>query len=181
MSKSNKKARQALERIYGKGCFIERAGIRYISPEEEAVMKKTITGFKKLDRTITYHHLRPKSAGGKATVDNGANIARYNHDWLEQLPPDRKAEVNNKLRQFKISVFSFAVTKEGMEIGSFGEVRVPRQSEEEEYLIIPAYDTSIEQYEELQKEKRQKFNRSKVKREWKKQLNEELEWEDYEL
>lgn len=55
---SNKKARQELERIYGKGCMMEKAGIR------------KITGVKKQDRQITYHHLRPKRLGGQATVEN---------------------------------------------------------------------------------------------------------------
>ena len=55
---SNKKARQKLERIYGKGCMMEKAGIR------------KITGVKKQDRQITYHHLRPKHLGGQATVEN---------------------------------------------------------------------------------------------------------------
>lgn len=55
---SNKKARQALEKLYGKGCMMERAGIRKIA------------GVKKQDRQITYHHLRPKRLGGQATVEN---------------------------------------------------------------------------------------------------------------
>ena len=36
-----------LEARYGKGCFMERAGIRKISKEEEQKMLRTIKGFKK--------------------------------------------------------------------------------------------------------------------------------------
>ena len=53
MSKKNSKARKALKRIYGDGCFVERAGIR------------KITGYKKDAHMITYHHLRHQSEGGK--------------------------------------------------------------------------------------------------------------------
>ena len=53
MSKKNSKARKALKRIYGDGCFIERMGIR------------TITGYRKIDRMITFHHLKKKSKGGQ--------------------------------------------------------------------------------------------------------------------
>ena len=61
---SNKKAKQELERIYGKGCMIERAGIRKIN------------GVKKQDRQITYHHLRPKHLGGQATVENRGELSK---------------------------------------------------------------------------------------------------------
>lgn len=61
---SNKKARQALEKIYGKGCMMEKAGIR------------KITGVKKQNRQITYHHLRPKHLGGQATVENRGEFGK---------------------------------------------------------------------------------------------------------
>ena len=75
MSNENKSARKSLEELYGKGCFIERAGIRFISREEEKCMKKKLRLRKRLDRTITYHHIKPKSKGGRATIENGANLA----------------------------------------------------------------------------------------------------------
>nr|DAS67811.1 MAG TPA: hypothetical protein [Caudoviricetes sp.] len=92
---SNKKARQALERIYGKGCMMEKAGIRKIK------------GIKKQDRQITYHHLRPKRLGGQATVENGANLAKYNHEWLESLSVQQRERINNQLRAYKASVAEF--------------------------------------------------------------------------
>ena len=58
---TNREARKEVERLYGKGCFMERAGIRVIDPLEEQLYKKRIKGFKKLDRNVTFHHLRYKS------------------------------------------------------------------------------------------------------------------------
>lgn len=92
---SNKKARQELERIYGKGCMMEKAGIRKIK------------GIKKQDRQITYHHLRPKRLGGQATVENGANLAKYNHEWLEKLSVQQREKINEKLRAYKASIVEF--------------------------------------------------------------------------
>lgn len=168
-SKGNKKAREALRQIYGDGCFIERAGIRKITVDEEVEMKRTLKGFKKLDRTITYHHLRPKCKGGKATVENGANLARYNHDWLEQLPPDKKEQVNNKLRQFKLSICSMSFDERGrMQVDDAAVIEVPEFIGEDDYIVIPAYDTPP----------KQKYNRAKVKREYQRYVDEEME--DYE-
>lgn len=164
-SKGNKKARMALEKIYGKGCFVERAGIRKITEEEEEIMKRNIRGFKKLDRTITYHHLRPRSKGGQATVENGANIARYNHDWLEQLPPNKKEEVNNLLRQFKISFGMMSITEDGVEMTQCGMFEVPEHIKDEDFLIIPVYDN----------EPKKHYNRAKTNQQYRQYIEEELE------
>lgn len=61
----NSTGRKLLEERYGKGCFMERAGIRKITPEQEEKYKK-IFGFKKLDRTISYHHIKERSKGGRS-------------------------------------------------------------------------------------------------------------------
>lgn len=67
MSKGNKKAKQELERIYGKGCFFSRAKLaerlaeKGIEPTyKKFVEHKRYTG-KKISHQITYHHLRHKS------------------------------------------------------------------------------------------------------------------------
>lgn len=166
-SKGNKRAREALERIYGKGCFMERAGIRKITPEEEILMKKTLKGFKKLDRTITYHHIRPRSKGGKATVENGANLARYNHDWLESLPPDQKAEVNNKLRQFKMNFGIMQTSENGIDIIEGRQVGL--SFDFDDCISIPVYDND--------EKTREKYNRAKQKRQTQKEIEESGYWE----
>ena len=97
----NRQGRKILEQIYGEGCFMERAGIRKITPEEEKLFKKTIKGFKKLDRTITYHHIRERHNGGKVTIENGANLAAYNHAWLHQQSPEVRNSINRQLQEFK--------------------------------------------------------------------------------
>ena len=136
---SNKKARQELERIYGKGCMMEKAGIR------------KITGVKKQDRQITYHHLRPKRLGGQATVENGANLAKYNHEWLEKLSVQQREKINNQLRAYKASIIEF--NTDG---------------------VIQAKEISIDMSDCI--EIPLKYNRAKLKRDLRKRLEELDRW-----
>lgn len=64
---SNKSAREELERIYGKHCMIHQ-GIRKLNPPKPS--KGKYKG-KSIALQLTYHHLKPKHLGGKATVENG--------------------------------------------------------------------------------------------------------------
>ena len=66
-SKSNKRARKELERIYGKGCFFARARLaerlEQIDKElsfKKFVQRKRYSG-KKISHRITFHHLIHKS------------------------------------------------------------------------------------------------------------------------
>ena len=153
----NKTGRKKLERLYGKGCFMERAGIREITPDEEQLLKKTIKGFKKLDRTMTYHHIKQKSKGGKVTIENGANLAAYNHQWLHAQPPQIQAEINAKLRDFKykIDMARLSVGDDGLE---FNKINLDFNMED--CIEIPVYDNILLEDEPA---KRPKFNRAKEK------------------
>ena len=86
--------------IFGKKCMIEEAGIREI-PEKE---RKKIKGYKKIQEKLTYHHIKPKSQGGKATIANGAVVKQYNHEWLEKLSKVERDKVNKQLQEYKIAV-----------------------------------------------------------------------------
>ena len=136
MSKKNSKARRALERIYGKGCFMERAGIREVK------------GIKKNAHMMTYHHLRHESEGGKATVENGANLKAENHEFLHSLPRAEEEKVNNAIRRWKMN---FLAMRNGQVVDS-GTVTFPDLTKDEDCIIIPLEDTTIEQLEELKEE-----------------------------
>ena len=53
---SNKSIRDKMIEKYGKICMMEAAGIRSVPVEE----RRKIKGYKKIDESITYHHLQPK-------------------------------------------------------------------------------------------------------------------------
>lgn len=163
----NSTGRKLLEQRYGKGCFMERAGIREITPEEETKLRK-ITGYKKLDRTISYHHIKEKSKGGEASIDNGANLAVYNHEWLHQQPPEIIEDINNKLQDFKASIdlARLEIGEEGLNI----EKVLSMNFDMEDTISIPLYDNTPE----IQEKRHKKFNRAEVKRETSKLIEEEL-------
>ena len=168
MSQDNKKARKKLEKIFEKGCFIERMGIR------------TITGARTIDKTITYHHLKKKSKGGKATVENGANLAWENHQWLHSLPEAQQEDLNNAIRRWKINYLEM----KNNEIEQANSMTVPDLTSDENCIIIKLQETTKEQYEELEKQEQKRnksFNRSKNKQTTRQMVNEYYNEEEYEL
>lgn len=162
----NKSARKKLEKIFGKICMIEAAGIRYIPKEERRKLK----GYSKNHNQITYHHIKEKHSGGKRTVENGALVREYNHVWLHSLPQEQKDAVNNEIIYFKASFLQAQEDK----LVETGTVELPLEFDTDgECVIIPVYDTS----------KKEKFNRAKAKQEFKKKVDEyykELEDDDLE-
>lgn len=165
----NSTGRKLLEERYGKGCFMERAGIRKITKEQEQQMKKKIKGFKKLDRRITYHHIKEKSQGGEVSIENGANLAAYNHEWLHRQSPEVKKEINKRLQEFKESI---DLTKiEVDEDGNIISEPITRlKFDMSDSISIPVYDDPV-----INKDKRNKtFNRAKVKQETQNLIDEEL-------
>ena len=85
---NNKTIRKIMEMLYGKQCFIEKLGIR-------------IRGSKTLDHTLTYHHIIPEKQGGETTIQNGALLARYNHDWFHKQPLHVQDELNEQFQELK--------------------------------------------------------------------------------
>ena len=63
----NKGAKNKLINLYGEECFIDKLHLR---PQEDRPRKYKSKGQLKRMKQLTYHHIRPKSKGGKATVEN---------------------------------------------------------------------------------------------------------------
>lgn len=164
----NSTGRKLLEERYGKGCFMERAGIRKITKEQEQQMKRKIKGFKKLNRQITYHHIKEKSKGGEVSIENGANLAAYNHEWLHKQPPEVVREVNKKLQEFKesIDLMSLEVDDNGVKVEKISSLKFDMS----DCISIPVYSDPV-----INEEKGKKaFNRAKVKKETQDLIDEEL-------
>lgn len=159
----NKSARRELERVFGKICMIEAAGIRYIPKTQRRKLK----GYTKYDEMITFHHIKEKSKGGKATPENGALVRGYNHRWLHTLSEEDKEKVNNLLIQFKIDTLQVI----GDEIQRTTIAEIPLELDpNEEYISIPVYEN-----------KKKKFNRAKEKQSFKRKVDEYYrEVDDYE-
>ena len=92
---TNKSARQELERLYGKECFIDKLHLR-----EEKQKRYTGKGQFKRMKQLTYHHIKMKKDGGRATIENGALLSAENHAWFHKQSPEKQSEMNKAFGTF---------------------------------------------------------------------------------
>ena len=168
MSNSNRSAKKELERIYGKGCFFNRAKVAEqieamggIKTFKVFVQEKRFKG-KPISHQITYHHLKHKSEGGKATVENGANVEEVAHQYLHSLPRNQEEIINNMLREFKLNCVMMTGDGQVQEAQSisfnFGE----------DVLVIPLYDNDERHKPEVARQQADERERAKHTKEYKK-------------
>ena len=144
---SNKKARKKLIKLYGAECFIEKLHLR----KDTELRQYTGKGQYEKMKQLTYHHIREKQHGGKATVENGALLSEENHIWFNEQSKESQKQMNELFQKYKASV--------GCKV-EFVEELDTRFSIASA-IIVP---------EDLEKDH---YNRVKEKREWKKQVEEE--------
>lgn len=150
---SNKSARQELEMIYGKGCMffkaniperLRQAGIQ-IKGYKVFVGEKRYKGkkIKRLETTMTYHHLEHKADGGKTSVENGAIVNELAHRYMHSLPRQDEEIINDMLRdykrEFELKGGIIMPTETGLEVVqpiqiTFGEI------DDQDCITIPLYD-----------------------------------------
>ena len=168
MSNSNRSAKKELERIYGKGCFFNRAKVAEqieamggIKTFKVFVQEKKFKG-KPISHQITYHHLKHKSEGGKATVENGANVEEVAHQYLHSLPRNQEEIINNMLREFKLNCVMMTGDGQVQEAQSisfnFGE----------DVLVIPLYDNDERHNPEVARKQAEEREKAKHTKEYKK-------------
>ena len=102
---SNKSAKQELIRRYGKECFIDKLQLR----KDDKPRRYTGKGQMKRMKQLTYHHIRMKKDGGKATVENGALLSAENHQWFHQQSPQAQGYMNALFQEYKRQVDECAV------------------------------------------------------------------------
>lgn len=147
--------------------MIEEAGIRKIPLSQRRKLK----GYKKSDDQITYHHLRAKRNGGKATEENGALVKGYNHQWLEGLPEEEREAINNRLREFKLNFSGIAITDNGIETVESGSVPLEFDFKDNDTIVIPVFDNQKSDKKKKQKPK----TRAQIKKETQERIAEDLE------
>lgn len=95
----NKKVKDAMIRLYGDECFIEKLKLR----DTSGLTYKGKAQYKRM-KMLTYHHIRMKSKGGKATIENGALLSAENHQWFHQQSKTEQERMNNLFQEYKRSV-----------------------------------------------------------------------------
>lgn len=161
-SHKNKIIRERLEKIYGKGCMFQKAyiaeriekmgGIKTYR-EYQREHKYTLKKIKKLEETMTLHHLKHRSEGGATSERNGAVVNSLAHGYLHSLPRHEEEIVNNMLREYKECGVVF---EEDLDTG----------------LEIDLLEMS---FEPDLKVKKRKFSRAETKRETMEKIR---EWEE---
>lgn len=132
--------------------WLKKHGIRKIPVEK----RRKIKGYKKFDEQITFHHLVERSKGGRSTTENGALIKWYNHEWLHSLNDKDKEDVNQKIREYKVNFLATHYDATGQVIENKGQIEM----QEDDTMIIPAYDCkeiSDEVEDKIKKNKKKKL------------------------
>ena len=102
-------------------------------------------------KQLTYHHIREKQHGGKATVANGALLSAENHEWFNKQSKESQKQMNELFQKYKQSVEC------KVEFVDELDIRFSIASA----IIVP---------DELEKEH---YNRAREKRKWQKEIKEE--------
>ena len=97
---SNKRAKEELIRRYGAECFIEKLKLR---KDIEPRRYKGKDQMKKM-KQLTYHHIKMKKDGGRATRENGALLSAENHSWFHQQSSQAQGYMNALFQEYKRQV-----------------------------------------------------------------------------
>lgn len=158
MGNSNKKAKEKLIELYGPECFIEKLHLRPDSePKRYAGKKKDLIRLKQL----TYHHIREKRNGGRATIENGALLSYENHQWFNKQPPEAQRIMNQAFQDYKRSM-NVAIMQ-GATVLDAQQLKFDMS----DCIEIPLEKDTVET--------KRKYNRAKVNRYYQKIIDEELE------
>lgn len=149
---NNKKAKKELIRRYGAECFIEKLKLRKDTEPKRYKGK----GQMKRMRQLTYHHIRMKKDGGRATVENGALLSAENHAWFHKQSPRDQAIMNEMFQEYK---------------RQYQECQIVFVDE----LELPFEVKTMEFHIDERELKRTKYNRAKEKREFQRRVDEELD------
>ena len=144
---SNKRAKERLIQLYGAECFIEKLHLR----KDTEPRRYTSKGQRKRMKQLTYHHIKERRYGGKATIENGALLSEENHIWFNEQSKEAQKQMNELFQQYKASV----------------ECKVEFVDNLDTRFSIAS---AIIEPDMLEKEH---YNRAKEKRAWQKQVEEE--------
>ena len=150
---SNRSAKEALIRLYGAECFIDRLGFRKDKGREYVGKGQ----YKKM-KQLTYHHIKEKSKGGKATLENGALLSEGNHRWFNAQSREAQAKMNEAFQEYK------------RRRDEMRECKVEFTDDLDLGIEVKFTEVS---FEDKEREPKEKFNRAKVKEEFRKRLEEE--------
>lgn len=93
---SNKSIKNRMIAKYGAECWIDKLHLR----SETNRRYKSKSQMKRM-RQLTYHHIKEKSKGGRATEENGALLSVENHEWFNKQPKEVQDKLNEIFQEYK--------------------------------------------------------------------------------
>lgn len=149
---SNKAVKERLIARYGAECFIERLKLR-----DTSGLKYTGKNQYKRMKMLTYHHIKEKSKGGKATIENGALLSAENHQWFHQQDRADRERMNNMFQELKRNIDN---NYEPCEVVLAPESDITTPFD----LDVMTVDIDTTGQVKPQKKAKKKYNRAKQKR-----------------
>ena len=157
---SNKAAKEELIRRYGAKCFIERLGLR-----DTSGLKYTGKAQYKKMKMLTYHHIREKSKGGKATRENGALLSAENHAWFHQQDRADRERMNQMFQELKRNIDN---NYEPCEVQLVSEEELEQENGEpfELHIATGSFESDAKMQPKFKPHtaKKKKYNRARNKR-----------------
>lgn len=156
---SNRAVKERLIERYGAECFIERLKLR-----DTRGLTYTSKGQYKRMKMLTYHHIKEKSKGGKATIENGALLSGENHIWFHQQDRADRERMNQQFQELKRNIDN---GYEPCEV-----VLAPEEEIEQPFeldVVTAEIDLNSGQIK-VKKKAKKKYNRAKHKRKTKKMI-----------
>lgn len=173
-STKNKRIRDELERIYGKGCMFQKAyvadrlrqlgvSLTYGTYKKRFTLKQQKT----LEKRMTLHHMKHKAHGGKTNLENGAVVNELAHRYIHSL--DRKEEelANDMMREWKRDKDNGFEPFTAEDVEKFEECDVELADEEQIEFPLELGVMTIQVDKngiKVKGKKKKKYNRAKQKR-----------------
>lgn len=153
MSKSNRSIKRRMIAKYGEECWIDKLHLRPVKDTPKVYKSK---GQLKRAKQLTFHHIKERSKGGRATEENGAILSAENHEWFNKQSPEVQAKLNQIFQDYKKSFAEGSIDSSGSR-------------------VTPSIDIEELDYDDFMTLAKSRYNRAKVKREFQKRVEEELE------
>ena len=142
----NKIIKDEMIEIFGPECFIEKLKLRKDKEPRKYKGKKQL----QIMRSLTYHHIKERSKGGKTTIGNGALLSNENHAWFNMQPKKEQDRMNKLFQKYKLIFLGVTVTPDGIDLEKLVNDVVSSRDLPKEFLDgeIPLEDTIKERGEE---------------------------------
>lgn len=153
---SNKGAKELLIKLYGPVDFIDALHLR----KDTGNVKYKGKGQYKRMKQLTYHHIKMRSQGGKATVENGALLNAENHAWFHQQPKAEQEHMNQLFQEYKQRIDNGYEPCE-IQLAPANEIELPVELD---VLTASADNNQIKVHNKVRKKKNKHKHKRKNKR-----------------